>query len=110
MSRKCFSVKTTQVVQVPLLRWQTVSENYSRGLTSPDNVSEKIAQEEISPLKRRNVVWRNYSEQITEKQISDKTCTKSLKKETPAVYGSRCSFDQKKKGCPYKAGMNRLKS
>ena len=47
---------------------------------------------------------------MTEKQNSLKTCTKSLKKETPSIYGNRCSFDQKWKGCPYKAGMNRLKS
>ena len=47
---------------------------------------------------------------MTEKQNSVKTCTKSPKKETLSIYGNRCSFDQKRKGCPYKAGMNQLKS
>ena len=68
-------------------------KNYSRGLTSPDSVSEKNTQEEKSALIRQHVVWRNYSEQITEKQISVKTCTKSPKMETPPIY----SFDQKGK-------------
>ena len=45
-----------------------LSENYSRGLTSPDSVSEKITQKEQSPLIGRHVVWRNYSEEMTEKQ------------------------------------------
>ena len=47
---------------------------------------------------------------MTEKQNSVKTCSKSPKKETLSIYGNRCSFDQKRKGCPYKAGMNQLKS
>ena len=71
--------------------------NYSMGLTSPDSVSEKITQEEQSPLIRRQVVWRNYSEQMTEKQNSVKFCTKSAKRETPSIYGNCCSFDQKGK-------------
>ena len=83
---------------------------YSRGLTSPDSMTEKIAQDEQSPLIRRQVVWRNYSEQMTEKQNSVKTCTKSTKRKTPPIYGNRCSFDQKRKICPYKAGMKWLKS
>ena len=73
-------------------------------------MSDEITQEEQSPLIRRQFVWRNYSEQMTEKQNGVKTCTKSPKRETPPIYGSRCSFDQKRKGCPYKAGMNRLES
>ena len=81
----------------------------SRGLTSPDSVSEKITQEEQSLSIRRQVVWRNYSEQMTEKQNSVKHCTKSAKRETPPIYGNRCSFDQKRKICPYKAGMKWLK-
>ena len=80
------------------------------GINVADNVSEKITQDEQRPLIRRQVIWRYYSEQMTEKQNSVKTCTKYPKKETPALYGSSCSFDQKRKGCPYKAGMNRLKS
>ena len=44
-----------------------LSANLFKGLTSPDSVSEKITQEEQSPLIRRQVVWRNYSEQMTEK-------------------------------------------
>ena len=47
---------------------------------------------------------------MTEEQNSDKICKKSLKKETPPLYGNGCSFDQKSKSCPYKAGLNRLKS
>ena len=73
-------MKTTQVEQVPLLWGQTVCENYSRGLTLPDSVSEKITSDDQSPLIRRQVVWRNYSEQFTEKQNSVKTCTNSPKK------------------------------
>ena len=83
---------------------------YSRGLTSPDSVFEKITQEEQSLVIRRQVVWRNYSEQMTEKRNSVQICTKSTKTETPPVYGNRCSFDQKRKSCPYKAGMKWLKS
>ena len=83
---------------------------FSRGLTSPDSVSEKITQWEQSPLIRRQVVWRNYTKQMTGKQNSVKTCTRSLKKETPPIYGNRSSFDQKRKSCPFKAGMNGLKS
>ena len=81
-----------------------------KGLTSPDSVSEKIAQEEQSSLIRRQVVQRNFSEQMTEKQNSVITCTKFPKRETPSVYGKRCSFDQKRKSCPYKAGVKQLKS
>ena len=102
--------QTTQVEQVPPLWWQTVCANYSRVLPSPDSVSEKITEEEQSPLIRRQDVRRNYSEQMTEKQNSVKTCTKSPKRETPPIYGNRCSFNQKRKSCPYKAGMKRLKS
>ena len=80
------------------------------GIHSADSVSEKFTQDEQSPLIRQQVVWRNYSEQLTEKQNSVKNCTKSPKKEISPIYGNRCSFDQKRKGCPYKAGMNRLKS
>ena len=58
----------------------------------------------------RQVVWRKYSEQMTEKQNSVKICTQSPKKETPSIYGNRRSFYQKRKGCPYKAGMHQLKS
>ena len=47
---------------------------------------------------------------MTEKQKSVESCTKSPKKETPPIYGNRCGFDRKRKGCPYEAGMNRLKS
>ena len=83
---------------------------YSRGLTSPDSVSEKITQEEQSPLIKRQVVWRNNSEQMTEKQNSVKICTKSTGRETPPIYGDRCGFDQNRKSCPYKAGIKWLKS
>ena len=103
-------VKKTQVEQVPLLWWQTVREKFSRGLTSPVSMSEKITQGQQSPLIRRQVVWRNCTEQMTEKQNSVKTCTRSIEKETPPIYGNRCSFDQKRKNCPFKAGTNQLKS
>ena len=46
---------------------------------------------------------------MTEKQKSVESCCDSLKKETPPIYGNRCSFDQKRKSFPYKAGMNLLK-
>ena len=59
-------------------------------------MSERITQEEQRPLIRRQVVWRNYSEQMTEKQNSVKIFTKSTKTETPPIYGNRSSFDQKK--------------
>ena len=56
---------------------------FSRVLKSPDTVSEKITQvEETLPI-RRQVVWRNYSEQMTEKQNSVKTSTRTLKKHLP---------------------------
>ena len=84
-------------------------KNYSRGLGSPDSVSEKVTQEEQSALIRRQVVWWNYSEQLIEKQVSVETCTKSTKRETFPIYGSRCTFDQNRNGYPYKAGMSRLK-
>ena len=47
---------------------------------------------------------------MTGKENSVKTCTKSPKRETYFIYGNRCSLDQKRKGCPYKIGMNLLKS
>ena len=78
-----------------LLWQQIVWQKISRRLTSPDSVSEKITQAQQSPLITRQVVWRNYNEQMTEKQNSVKTCTRSLKKETPPIYGNRCGFDQK---------------
>ena len=113
-----------------IVKWmkELVCQNNSSGTSSPfmvtdclwkifkginiarQHVSEKITQEEQSPLIRRQVVWRNYSEQLTEKQNSVKNCTKAPKKETPPINGNRCSFDQKRKSCPYKAGMKRLRS
>ena len=59
---------------------------------------------------KRQVDWRNYSEQMTENENSVKTRTKSPKKEASSIYGNRCSFDQKRKGCPYRVAINRLKS
>ena len=49
-----------------------VWEKFSRGLTSPGGVSEKITQVQQTPLIRRQVVWRNHTEQMTEKQNSVK--------------------------------------
>ena len=60
-------------------------------------MTEKIPQVEQTPVIRRQVVWRNHTEQMTEKQNSVKTRIKSPKKETPSIYGNRCSFDQKGK-------------
>ena len=91
-----------------------VCENNSSGTSSPfmvtnflgksltginivDSVSEKITEEKQSPLIRRQVVWRNYSEQMTEKQNSVKTCTNSPRKEKTPIHGNRCSFDEKYK-------------
>ena len=101
-------MKTTPVEKIPVLWWKTLWESYSRKLTSPDNVSEKISWEEQCPLIRRKVVWRNYSEQLTEKQYIFENCTKSPKKETPRIFGNRCSFDQKRIACPCKEVVNRL--
>ena len=58
-------------------------EKFFTGINVADSVSEKITQEEQSSLRRRPVVWRNYSEQMTEKQNIVETSTKSPKKETP---------------------------
>ena len=80
------------------------------GINVADSVSEKITSVEQSSLIRRQVVRNNYSEEMTEKQNSVKTCSKASKKETPAIYGSRCSFDLKRKSCSFKVSMNRLKS
>ena len=49
-------------------------------------MSEKTTEDEQSPLIGRQVVRRNYSEQMTEKQNSVKNCTKSPKRETPPIY------------------------
>ena len=57
----------------------------------------------------RQLFWRNYTEQKTEKQNSVKICTRSLKTETPPIKGNRCRFDQKRKDCPYKADMKWFK-
>ena len=65
------------------------------GIDIAESVSKKITEEEQSPLISRQVVWRNYSEQKTGIQNSVKTRTNSTKKETPLVYGNRCSFHQK---------------
>ena len=55
-------------------------ESFSRGLTSPDSMSEKITQAEQSPLIRRHVYGRNYTEQIPEKINTVKICTHVLRK------------------------------
>ena len=51
-----------------------------RGINVTDSVSEKGTQEEQSLLIRRQAVWKNYSEQMTEKQNSVKTCTNPRKR------------------------------
>ena len=70
-----------------------VWEKHLRGTKSPGKATGCL----------ENILWTNDS-----KQNSVKTCTNSPKKETPPIYGIRCSFDQKTKICPYKAGMNWL--
>ena len=103
-----------------------VCENNSSGTNSPFMVTDclgkiltsqsarlrkSLKKNKISPLIwliRRQVVWRKYFEQKTEKQHSFKTCTESPQKKTPPIYGNCCSLDQKTKNCPNKAGMNRL--
>ena len=47
---------------------------------------------------------------MTEKQDNVKNCAKAPKKETTYIDGNRCSYDQKRKSCPYEAVMKRLKS
>ena len=110
MKERACILKISQLEQVPLLWSQTVWEKILRVLKSPDSASEKITHADQSPLIRRLFVWRNYTERMTENQNSVKTCTRSLMKETPPIYGNRCSFDQKRKNCPRKADINRLKS
>ena len=44
--------------------------NFSRGLTAPDCVSEKITEVVQNLLKIRQVVWKNHTEQMTENQIA----------------------------------------
>ena len=90
------------------LWWQTVWENYRTGLTTPDSVSEKITPEEQSPLKRRQVVWRNFSEQLTKKIVLKLAPIPQKEKNLPFME-IVVPFDRKKKSCPYKAGMKRLK-
>ena len=51
-----------------------------RRINIADNVSGKVISEEQSPLIRRQVVWRNYSEQMTERQNSVETCTNPQRK------------------------------
>ena len=84
--------------------------NLFAGSYIADIVSEKITCEEQTHLIGRQLVWSNYSEQMTEGQKSFKNCTMTPKKETPPIYGNRWSFDQKTKSCPNKTDMNRLKS
>ena len=57
------------------LKWNKVSffsdglsGKIFHGINIANSVSEKITQEEQSPLIKRQVVWRIYSEQMTEKQ------------------------------------------
>ena len=104
-----------------------VCQNNSSGTSSPFMVTVclakfftgiNIARQRVweihssgtQSLIRWQVVWRNYTEPMTEKQNSVKTCTRSPKKETPAIYGNRYSFDQKRKSCPYKACVIQLES
>ena len=123
-------VLETDYIHLKLVKWkkELVCQNNSSGSSSPFMVTVclaklftgiNIARRRVweihssgtLSLIRRQVVWRNYYEQMTEKRNSVKTCTRSsLKKETPPINGNRFSFDQKKKGCPYKAGMIQLKS
>ena len=80
------------------------------GINVADSVSEKITYEKQSPLIWRQVVWRNYIEQMTEKQNSVNSGTLSLKNKIPTIYGNHCSFDQKTKKSPNKVGYNQLES
>ena len=50
-----------------------------KGINIARQLFEKIAQAEQSPLIRRQVVYRNYTEQMTERQNSVKNCNRSLK-------------------------------
>ena len=96
-----------------LFWWQNVWEKYSRGLTSPDIVSEKITQEELSPMKRQNFVWRKYSEQSTEKQNSVKTCTSPQKRKHLPYMGGVAASTKKGKVVHIKQvwiGWNHLKA
>ena len=76
---------------------QRVRENHSSGTESLDKVTGCLEK----------LLWTN---DWKKNKIVLKLAPGPLEKETPPMYGNRCSFDKKRKSCPYKAGMNRLKS
>ena len=93
----------------PFLVTNCLGNLFRRINISRQRVWENHQSETVS-LIRRQVICRNYFKQMSEKQNGVKTCTRSLKKKTTPMCGNRCSFVRKRKGCPYKTGMKRLKS
>ena len=106
-----------------------ICENNSSGTSSPFMVTDSLGKLFtgltsqtgclMKSLKRNKVPWQGdkLSGEITlNKWLKNKIVLElapSLqkpKKETPSIYENNCSFDQKRKSCPYKAGVNRLKS
>ena len=90
-----------------------VCGNNSSRTSSPFMVTDSLGKS----FKRSKVPWwgDKLSAEITlnkwlKEQNSVKTCTKSPKMETTPFYGNRCNFDKKRKSCPYKKSMKRLKS
>ena len=107
------SVKTTQVEQVHPLLWQTVWVIYYPGLLLQTTCLRKSLNgnkvSPLIPLIRRQVVWRSYFEQITEKQLVI-TFAPNPQKRKDLPYMEIVVASTKGKGCPKKECMNRLKS
>ena len=63
-------MKTTQVEKLPFYGDKLSDKINHWGLSSPDSMSEKITEDEQSPLRRRQLVWKNHSEQKIDKTFS----------------------------------------
>ena len=77
------------------------------GINIADSLSEKISQEQQSTVIRQQVVLRNYSVQMTEKIVFKIGPSPQKRKHLPYMEIVVAST-KKRKGFPYKAGMNRL--
>ena len=73
---------------------QRVWENHSCGTESPDEATGCLEK------KHWTLDW---------KKNSVKSCTRSLKQETPHIYGTRCNFDQQRKSCFKKSRYESVK-
>ena len=90
-----------------------VTDFLGKLFTEINIITQRVWQNQCSgteSVDKAEVVWRNCSERLTEKQTSVNNCTRPPKKKTPPIYINRCGFGQKGYGCPYKASMDRLKT